>query len=104
MGGSGSGGYTPSVPTNPCASLTFQAAINSPQPNVVAQLSVGSILDVSIGSTGQTVTVEFQGKQAGVLTGMQVAQLVNCIRSGFQYQADVVQLRGGLCVVRVAPI
>lgn len=104
MGGSGSGGYRPSAPASPCARLTFQAAVNSPQPAVIAQLSVGSVLDVVSGTTGQTVTVEFQGQPAGALTGIQVTQLINCMASGFQYQAVVAQLKGGLCVVQVDPV
>jgi hypothetical protein len=103
MGGSKSRGYRPSAPSSPCARLTFQAAVNSPQPAVIAKLTVGAVLDVVAGATGQTVVVEFVGQVAGVLTGIHVSQLANCIASGFQFQAVVVQLQGGLCVVKVSP-
>lgn len=103
MGGSGSGGYKPTAPTSPCARLAFQATINSPKPTVVVQLKVGDVLDVVLTPQGQSVVLEHNAQQAGSLTGTQVAQLINCINSGFEYRAVVVQLNGGQCVVRVEP-
>lgn len=103
MGGSGSGGYTPSAPASPCARLTFQATLNSPKPVIVSQLKVGDLLDVVLNSQGQGIILEHNGQIAGSLTSSQVAQLVNCMNSGFDYQATVVQLNGGQCVVRIDP-
>jgi len=101
MGGSGSGGFTPTAPSNPCANLAFQAAINSPQASVIGQLNVGSILSVHLNKTGNGVEVHHKKQVAGSLTGTHVAQLVNCMNSGFEYEATVVTLDGGNCVVRV---
>ena len=103
MGGSGSGGYTPSTPTSPCARLTFQATINSPKPAVISQFKTGDLLDVVLNPEGLGVVLEYNSKTAGSLTGAKVAQLVNCIKSGFEYNATVTQLNGGQCVVRVDP-
>lgn len=100
MGGSGSGGYTP-PPSSPCARLIFQATLNSPNPGVVGLLSVGDSLEVLLNPQGQGVTVEFNGEVAGAITAMQVAQLINCMNSGFLYQAIVLQIEGGRCVVRI---
>jgi hypothetical protein len=103
MGGSGSSGYVPTAPANPCGRLSFQATVSSPKPNVVSQLSVGSVLDVLLNAQGQGVVLEHNGQTVGALIGSHVAQLVNCINSGFDYQATVVQLNGGHCVVRIDP-
>ena len=103
MGGSGSGGYVPSTPASPCGQLVFQAAINSPNPSIVSRLSVGAILNLVATSNAQSIVAGFDGQVAGVITGAQVSQLANCIASGFEYQAIVVQLTGGYCVVRVQP-
>jgi hypothetical protein len=100
MGGSGSGGYTP-APSSPCARLAFQATVNSPNPSVISQLSVGDSLNVSLNPQGQGVVVESNDVMAGAITATQVAQLVNCINSGFEYRAVVVQINGGQCVVRI---
>lgn len=103
MSGSGSSGYKPTAPANPCARLSFQATINSPKPDVVGHLAVGDILDVALNPQGQGVVLQRNEQLAGSLTGTHVAQLVNCINSGFDYQATVVQLNGGHCVVRIDP-
>ena len=101
MGGSGSGGYAPTAPTSPCARLTFQAAINSPKSTVLRDLNVGEALDVVLNEEGQGVVLERNGLTAGSLIGTQVAQLVNCLNSGFEYQAIVVKINGGQFIVRV---
>jgi hypothetical protein len=104
MGGSGSGGYTPSAPSSPCSRLSFQATLNSPQAPVLAQLQVGSTLDVELDASGNSVEVHFNSQLAGAVTGTKVAQLVNCINSGFVFRAVVVTLSGGQCVLRVEPV
>lgn len=103
MSGSGSPGYKPTAPANPCARLSFQATVNSPKPDVVSHLTVGDVLDVVLNPQGQGVVLEQHGQLAGSIVGSQVAQLVNCINSGFDFQATVVQLNGGHCVVRIEP-
>lgn len=103
MGGSGSRRYAPTAPANPCGRLSFQATVSSPKPNVISELSIGSVLDVLLNPQGQGIVLEHNGQTVGSLIGSHVAQLVNCINSGFDYQATVVQLNGGHCVVRIDP-
>jgi hypothetical protein len=104
MGGSGSGGYSPPTPSSPCSRLSFQATLNSPQAPVLAQLQVGSILDVGLDSSGNSIEVRFNSELAGSVTGTKVAQLVNCINSGFTFRGIVVTLSGGQCVLRIEPV
>lgn len=101
MGGSGSGGYTPRAPSSPCTRLSFLATLNSPQATVLAQLQVGSFLSVELGPSGSSVNLSFNGQLAGVATGTKVAQLINCIDTGFSFRGIVVTLDGGKCVVRI---
>lgn len=103
MGGSGSGGYSPRTPSSPCSKLTFQATLNSPQAPVLAQLQIGSVLEVGLDSSGNSVEVRFNSQLAGSVTGTRVAQLINCINSGFTYRGIVVTLTGGQCVLRIEP-
>ena len=103
MGGSGST-YVPSMPSSPCGNLVFNAVINSPQPSVVGRLTIGESLLLALGPGSQSVIVLHNGDVAGSLTGTQVAQLINCLNSGFIYHAIVVSLNGGKCVVRVESV
>jgi hypothetical protein len=84
--------------------LSFQATLNSPQASVLAQLEVGSVLEVGLASSGSSVEVRFNGQLAGAVTGTKVAQLINCLNSGFQFRAVVVTLTGGQCVLRVEAV
>lgn len=103
MSGSPKPGYPPTPPANPCTRLSFQATVNSPKPDVIGHLAVGDVLDVVLNPQGQGVVLEHNGQLAGSIVGSQVAQLVNCINSGFAYQGTVVQVSGGYCVVRIDP-
>jgi hypothetical protein len=81
--------------------LSFQATLNSPQAAVLAQLQIGSVLNVVLDPSGSSIEVRFNGQLAGAVTGTKVAQLINCINSGFSYRAVVVTLSGGQCVLRI---
>lgn len=104
MGGSGPRDYTPPTPSSPCSRLSFQATLNSPQAGVLAQLQIGSILDLGLGPSGTSIEVRFNGQLAGSVTGTKVAQLINCINSGFSFRAVVVTLSGGQCLLRIEAV
>lgn len=102
MSGSGSGGWSPTTPSNSCERLVFRASVNSPQPQVISKLKVNDVLDVRLQTTPTfAVVVEFLGQTAGSLTGTQVNTLINCLQNSYQYHATVVSISGGNCVVDV---
>ena len=68
---------------------------------MVNDLNVGDALDVVLNEEGHGVILESNGRTAGSLIGTQVAQLVNCLNSGFEYQAIVAKINGGQFIVRV---
>ncbi len=102
MGGSGSGGWTPTPPKNSCEKIAFRANVNSPQPAVLASLQVGHVLNVRLQiSPATAVIVEHAGAAVGALTGAAVNELVNCLQNGYTYTASVVSITGGNCTVDV---
>lgn len=104
MGGTGSGSWTPNVPSSPCERVNFRATINSPQPAVIASLKLGDSLDVALQTTPTTVIVVLHdGLVAGSLAGTGVMQLISCIQNGFTYEATVVAINGANCTVQVTP-
>lgn len=90
-------------PVDSCSTLTFEAAVNSPQASALAQLTIGDVLAVVSTQSGQGAAVSHQGTVVGALTGTRVAQLINCMNSGFTYTATVKTLNGGQCIVRIEP-
>jgi len=102
MSGSGSGGRTPSAPSNPCDQLSFFSVITSPQPAVIGQLGVGAVLNVALQATPQTaIVVDYNGAVAGALTGTKITNLISCLQNGYDFTAEVISIVGGKCTVRV---
>jgi hypothetical protein len=103
-GGGGGGGWAPSSPTSPCDSLKFLAVVSSPQPNALAGLRVGILLDISVQSTPRSAVIVTHGRTVvGALTGPKVSTLVNCIQNGYEFKAKVMSLSSGRCEVEVRP-
>src|ERR1043165_7460531 len=88
-----------------CAALAFQTVLNSPQPAIVAQLSVGIVLDVDAVQVrpGQyRVEAKYNGNLAGTITSINMMDLINCIQGGHRYKAIVVSPpTGGVVTVSV---
>jgi len=104
MGGSGSGGWTPTSSSDECATLAFDAQLNSPQAAVLATLAVGEYLSVNLSALPrQAVQVSKNGVVVGALTGTQTPQLINCLQNGYSFKAEVLSVAGGMCAVRVIP-
>lgn len=104
MGGSGTGGWTPTSSSDKCATLVFEAQLNSPQAPVLATLVLGEFLSVELSALPrQVVQVLKSGVMVGVLTGSQTPQLINCLQNGYSFRAEVQSVAGGMCTVRVSP-
>lgn len=98
-GGDGGGGGA----ADPC-DIVQTAALNSPQPAVVATLNVGDVLNVVLGGTASRPVLEVRaasGAIAGSLTHRGHVAIIDCITAGHQYEAVVVQKSGGIVTVRV---
>jgi hypothetical protein len=105
MGGSGSRGWSPTPPRDPCDTLAFRSQLNSPQPALIAQLAIGTVLTVQLAPPPQSAVHALHGNQAvGSITGSSLAGLINCLRNGYAFEAKVVAIAGGLCTVDVRPV
>lgn len=106
-GGAGGGGFGPSDPGTDCQRLRFSATLQSPQPQAVAALSVGELLDVvlapGVGTTPPVVEVR---RADGTIVGALIehlTELLRCLREGFTYVAEVRDITGGSVRVHVRP-
>lgn len=103
-GGSG-GGFSPSGSVD-CASLRFTTQLATPQPAVVALLSVGAVLQVMLVQNGATylLQVVFGGQPAGGLLGAMATRLRECILSGQNFEATVTAINAGQVTLRIEPV
>lgn len=108
-GGSGGGGYSPTDSKKNCEDLTFETMLNSPDPSVINQMSIGDILDVEIVATqGVNVVGALRRNTtrdlAGTITDY-LRELLRCLQSSnVSYEAEVLSINGGIVRVRVESV
>lgn len=102
MSGSGGGGG-PAPNGDPCEKLTSETTLASPVRTVIAQLNVGTLLDVEVADTGgvRVVHAVYNGNIAGSITSTIIHRIAECIETGHQYVAEVLSVQGGACRVRI---
>jgi hypothetical protein len=87
-----------------CDSLAFETALSSPKPKIISQLSIGDILDITIQRSGgiETIVAIYSGQIAGGLV-INSIQIISCINQGFNYEAEVREIKGALVKLFVRP-
>ena len=103
--GSGGGDNGGESGIDPCDIVEI-VPLNSPQPSVIATLTVGDVLIVNLNRSGPNPVLEVLasgGRRAGALTHRNHVRIIGCIDSGRTNQAVVMSIRGGSVEVRVEP-
>jgi len=79
--------------------------INSPDPTVRATLRQNDVLDVAYepGPPKRLLARTSAGSTLGSITSPSMPQLIQCIISGYEYEAVVLTLSGGMVEVQVQP-
>jgi hypothetical protein len=96
MSGSGGTVYDPEPPRSPCERLSFNTILNSPNPGVVPLLRAGALLDIVAEprSDGLIIVVARHGNAiAGAITSDQLLQLIECLKGGHRFVADVLSVK-----------
>lgn len=98
MSGSGGGGSFGGggMSDFDCNNVYINTTIMSPDPTVLATVSQGDILVVSLRSaTGPLVAVTDVGGVLGTIATMELASLIKCISDGNAYKAKITEIIGG---------
>lgn len=98
MSGSGGGGSYGGggMSDFDCDNVYINTTIMSPDPAILATVSIGDILEVSLRSaTGPLVAVTVTGDILGTIATMELASLIKCISDGNAYQAEIKNITGG---------
>ena len=96
----GGGGGEPGA--DPC-DIVSHTNLNSPDPAVIRTLRPGDKLDVHL-QAGPPRILQARntaGLVAGSITSPEMPRIIDCMRQGVIFVADVVSVRGGVCQVRV---
>lgn len=102
-GGDRNGDFPVSSSNQDCTSLVFQTPLNSPNPDVANQLSIGLTLTLQLRTVANRVqVVALYGEEvAGSITAAELPALVRCMNDGVLFVAIVHEIRGGLILVNV---
>ena len=103
MSGSGGGGWAGEPLSDDCSELSQLTTLNSPQREVLETLDRKDLLEICLktGERGVIVEARKAGQLAGTITFTRIQNLVECIQSGYSYVAEVIEVIGGACRVRV---
>lgn len=83
-----------------CPILTFSTPLNSVDPSVISGLKIGDKLVVDA-RNGSILAIAMDGRVAGSITAVQLAQLSACLDAGYRYVGVVEHITGGTCMIRI---
>ena len=102
-----SGGVPPEVSEDPQESesedpciISETTELDSTNTNSLADQSEGDIFPIVL-RNGVPYVIDFEDRIVGSITGPLGEQLVNCIESGYSYRAEILEIDGNKCRVRV---
>ncbi|RNC84576.1 MAG: hypothetical protein ED557_06245 [Balneola sp.] len=98
--GSSQGGSTGSSSID-CKQISFQTNVTSPDPDVLSRIVVGNLLSVGLSSENGPIIVSFNAQVLGSITNYRYIDLKRCINEGYSYIAEVINIDGGTCSVRI---
>ena len=105
MGGSDrSGSRRGPQPSNRCADFDEKVPLSSPKAAVLRNLVVGDVLEVALQPhrDGFPTVIALHGRQiAGSILSARLPFLIRCMQDDHEFEAEVVELDGGLCTVKV---
>jgi hypothetical protein len=86
---------------SPCESVRLERTLEAPVPGVADELMVGDVLDVVLRDEQPplVVVVDQAGQDAGGI--VPTGQLIDCLRQGFRFEAEVTRRSGGAIQIEV---
>ncbi len=83
-----------------CSSTEIVAVLQSPRETTLSRLRLGDLLGV-IYFENKVLIINNDDEVVGSITGKNMAQLASCIIKKHNYQAEIVQINGGNCKVKI---
>lgn len=101
-GGGGGGYYIPPVRTKvtvSCERLIVVTTLMHPNGELLATLAVGDVLTVH--SVAGEVTAQYGEEIVGVVEAPEKSRIIECMKAGTIYVADIILIEGTICKVRI---
>ena len=83
--------------------ITERTVLNSPVPDVVADLQVGNILSLELETQprDRVVAKTPSGQIAGGITSTRLVDIIECLQKKIRYEAQVLSVKGGRVEIEI---
>lgn len=105
MSGSGGGGYVPPQRAKfDCENGQIITNISSIDFVVLKKLSVGTKLNVEISANESLILIDADGELLGSIIHPSTADIIECIKKGNIYNAEIIEINFPACKIKVKSI
>lgn len=105
MSGSGGGGYVPPQRAKfNCETSQIITNLSSIDLIVLKKLFVGNILEIEIGKNEALIALNSDGEIIGSVVHPSTTDIIECIKMGNHYQAEIIEINYPVCKVKVKSI
>ncbi|MCW4452165.1 hypothetical protein OK344_08080 [Kaistella sp. BT6-1-3] len=105
MSGSGGGGYVPPQSAKfDCNTGIINTSVSSVDLTVLSSQNIGDILQVELSETETVVLSDGNGEILGSIIHTNTADLIECIKSGNEYEAVITSINTPSCRVKIERI
>ncbi|MDQ8014953.1 MAG: hypothetical protein REI96_21080 [Flavobacterium nitrogenifigens] len=102
MSGSGGGGYQPPERTKfNCASTIITTTVSSLIIKVLEKRKIGDVLEVILGKNDSLLLEDGDGEILGAILHLNTSDIVECIKNGTSYEAEILSINSPACRVRI---
>lgn len=102
MSGSGGGGYVPPQRTKfDCENGQIITILSSVDLVVLKKLVAGIVLEVEIGESESLIVLNANGERVGSIIHPNTSDIIECIKKGNHYDAEIVEINYPACKVKI---
>lgn len=102
MSGSSGGGYVPPQRTKfDCETSIIRTNVSSIDLTVLAKHKQGNVLEVIIGQNDALLLEDGNGEILGAILHLNTPDIINCIKQGAEYEAEIIKINTPACQVEI---
>ncbi|WP_116771063.1 hypothetical protein [Maribacter litoralis] len=103
MSGSGGGGYVPPQRTKfDCETSIIVSTVSSINLTILEKHNVGQILFLMIGENEELLIEDGDGEILGAILHSNTSDIINCMKQGATYQAEITTINSPTCKVKIS--
>jgi hypothetical protein len=102
MSGSGGGGYMPPQRVFfDCQTSVITSSVSSINITVLDKHKIGNVLNIEIGSSNALVLEDGDGEILGAILHLNTSDIIECIKGGAEYEAEILDIKSPACRVLI---